>query len=161
MPEQISLFDDRITMINWGVQKLLDLDFEEARELFSKCGNIYATSSGLELKMKIADFFTKKMASLSEDSSVLEKIQDAYALWEEFDGYTQQIGYRNETVIRKLQKSYFTKLTREVGAQGLDGGILVKDGTPVGLAYLFAGHKITPGNGSEKPKQCQELCISW
>ena len=140
MPEQLSLFDDRITMRNRGVQKLLDLDFEGAREAFTKCRNVYPTSADLEHELEIAEFLTRKKASLRDDLPVLEKIQDAYTLWEEFDSYAQQIGYRNEAIIRNLQKSYFTKLTREVGTLGLDGGTLVKDGTPVGLAYLFAGN---------------------
>lgn len=143
MSEQLSLFDDKLVIINKGKGKLLKLNFKEAKEEFLRYRSLYPDSASVNYQIKIADFFINKLVSIREDMSLIEKIEEFYSLWEEFETYIEEIGYNNTSLIQTLQKSYFEELTEKIEKKDLDGSLFFKEGLPVGLVCLLGGNYTT------------------
>lgn len=143
MTEQLSLFDDKLVIINKGKDKLLKLNFKEAKEEFLRFRSVYPDSASLNYEIKIADFFINKLVSIREDMSLIQKIEEFYSLWEEFETYIEEIGYNNKSLIETFRKAYFKELTEKIENQELDGSLFFKEGIPVGFVCLLGGNYTT------------------
>jgi tetratricopeptide (TPR) repeat protein len=143
MTEQLSLFDDKVVIINKGKDKLLKLNFKEAKEEFLRYRSIYPDSASVNYEIKIADFFINKPVSIREDMSLIQRVEVFYSLWEEFETYIEEIGYNNKSLIETLRKSYFKELTEKIEKKDLDGSLFFKEGIPVGLVCLLGGDYTT------------------
>lgn len=137
MPEQLSLFGEENTLLNRGIQRLIEMDFSGCLETLERYGQLFPWGQNVSREIALAVFWRDRLGAATWERIDAAEVERRYGLWLEFE---EAFGFpwAEDAIEQKAQVSYFSRLADGLAAEAR-GLARLRGGTPLGLIYLLAG----------------------
>ncbi len=130
---QLSLFaQGNMQFLNGGINAFGNLDLDEALGLFKKHQVHYPKGFDVSTRIKTVEFLLDGLRTLPAKPG--ERAEFFCKLWDSFEDFSKALGAECESFANRAKRAYFSKMLREVSAEGEQ-----LESCPVGFALVQAG----------------------
>jgi len=137
MTEQLMLFEDEKILVNRGILGLTRLNLNEATNSFERYKALYPSGDNIDTEIALVDFLGQGFKRIPDTCP--EEPVHLCEFWKSFEDYAQSIGFKYQSIISKIKRSFFEKIFEAINRCDLADAPYLSDTIPTGYVYIQIG----------------------